>query len=205
MAELGVAVSPRGWPVYVASVPEQFLAGSRERYGQDWAPLPGPVRSDDWSALDADLEVDGIVVGGRSKMFFMLLDRNLVGTVVKGTGIQGFSEDGDPQYSEVEGRSRIPIFDWPYDQIAGIEVERRRKYMKMWDSQLIVEGTSRASLSAGIVSKYGSLKASGSGMVAFAHALASAVNNVRQTVTPWSVKHQGGTESHRILFGPRAG
>lgn len=203
---LGFAVDETGW-VVVKDLPEETIKEIGDQQPvTDWKPLPSSdLITDRVAALGSSLVVEGVDIatsggGDGSKAFLRLTKRYLLGGFSDGLSILGW-EASKPTYGPLRGESLC--FRWPLDDIAEIQVTRRRKYMKLWDAEFSISGRANSAIfrAEDLVDLGKSVPGSGSILVRFGHLLASAVEGTgRPSANGWIVSRDDGDEVHTISF-----
>lgn len=200
---LGFAVDEDGW-VIVKDLPADTTKQIADQQPvENWQPIPASsLLTDRVTALGAALAVEGLDIATSaqsedSKAFLRLTENYLLGGFKDGLSILSWS-DGKPTYGPLRDASLC--FRWELDDIAGIEITRIRKYMKLWDAEIIISGRTNSAVfrAEDLNDPKKSVPGSGSILVRFGQLLGSAVN--KPSPGGWTIEEDGGDEVHRIAF-----
>jgi len=145
---LGLVVTNDARPDFVLDPGPEFLKSQRDSWGQDWVPLPGPFKSMGWQLSDGEFHVPGceVAAGDFQCRMGLGLGPNLVGVIKSGFGLTGFNDDGTIELDSLDKRNMVYLFVWSVLDIEYIEYSRLKKYMKMWEAELVIVGNDGARL-----------------------------------------------------------
>lgn len=182
VGNLGIRISPRGQPV--PSAGEPFVI-------------------DGWSCLETHLLVAGYELVDAGNVYIAATDAFLIGSAVSGVAWLSRTENGDDFFRKLQDLGLATVFKWPLTQVARIEIDRTKKYFKLWDAELRIEGRDRRALLRSQIVKYHGRERSGpaaSEMFALGRALADVVGAARGNAVQWVTECDRSGESHAVSF-----